>query len=99
MERILSKVHYVRLLDEAELQLLSQMLESVCSKIPSLKFICIDTVCEHLRGTEIGYGERKRIVSQMLMGLLKVANKFGIAIVIVNNMRPGKREFIPGQGD
>lgn len=30
VERILSKVHYVRLLDEAELQLLSQMLERVC---------------------------------------------------------------------
>lgn len=75
------------------------MLENVCAKIPGLKFICIDTICEHLRGTEIGYGERKRIVSQMLMGLLKVANKFGIAIVIVNNMRPGKREFKEGEGD
>jgi hypothetical protein len=30
VERILSKIHFVRLLDEAELQLLSQMLENVC---------------------------------------------------------------------
>jgi hypothetical protein len=35
------------------------MLEKVCQKIPGLKFICIDTICEHLRGSEIGYGERK----------------------------------------
>ena len=33
------------------------------------------------------------------MGLLKVANKFGICIVIVNNLRPGKREFISGHGE
>lgn len=52
------------------------MLEQVCQKIAGLKFICIDTFCEHLRGSEIGYGERKRIVSAMLMGLLKIASKF-----------------------
>lgn len=33
------------------------------------------------------------------MGLMKVAQKFQIAIVIVNNMRPGKREFISGHGE
>ena len=88
----------MRLLDESELHLLSQMLEKVCSTL-NLRFICIDTFSEHLRGSEIGFGERKRLVSQVLMGLLKVATKFGICVVIVNNMRPGKREFIHGQGD
>ena len=53
----------VRLLDEAELHLLSQMLEKVCATITGLKFICIDTFSEHLRGSEMGYGERKRLVS------------------------------------
>lgn len=33
------------------------------------------------------------------MNLLKVASKFGICVVIVNNMRPGKREYIHGSGD
>ena len=75
------------------------MLNKVCQRLPSLKFICIDTFCEHLRGSDIGFGERRRIVSQMLMGLLQVARTHQIAIVIVNNMRPGKREFIPGGGD
>ena len=89
----------VRLLDEAELHLLSQMLEKVCATITGLKFICIDTFSEHLRGSEMGCGERKRLVSQILMGLLKVAAKFGICVVIVNNMRPGKREYIHGQGE
>ena len=72
------------------------MLEKVCSTLNGLRFICIDTFSEHLRGSEIGFGERKRLVSQVLMGLLKVATKFGICVVIVNNMRPGKREFIHG---
>jgi len=35
----------------------------------------------------------------MLMGLLKVAHRYSIAVVVVNNMKPGKREFIAGHGE
>jgi RecA/RadA recombinase len=71
------------------------MLEKVVLKLPELKLICIDTFSEHMRGNEMGFGDRKRMVSDLLMGLGRIANKFGICVVVVNNMRPGKREHIP----
>lgn len=52
----------------------------------------VDTFCEHLKGHEHGYDVRKRTVATWLMGLQKVAAKFNIAVVIVNNMKSGKRE-------
>lgn len=67
-------------------------------KIPLLKFMCIDTFCEHLRGGEMNYNERKSMISKMLMGLNRVAHKYGVCIVVINNMKSGKREYIHGGG-
>ena len=46
-----------------------------------------------MRINEHGFAERKRTVSEWLVGLQKVAAKFGIAIVVVNNMKTGRREL------
>jgi hypothetical protein len=63
IDKILSKVHYVRILDDSEQNLLHDMLEQVVGKFPSLKLIVLDTFCEHLRINEHGFAERKRTVS------------------------------------
>ncbi len=85
------------MLDEAEVYLLSQKLEQIVQKIPGLKFLCIDTFSEHLRaGNEMGHYDRRKMISEMLMSLNKVAHKYGVCVVVVNNMRPGKRDYIPG---
>ena len=93
VDKILSRVHYVRLLDEAEQNLFHEMLEQVVLKFPQLKLIVLDTFCEHLRTSEHGFAERKRTVANWLVGLQKVACKFGIAVVVVNNMKTGRREM------
>lgn len=62
-------------------------------KFPQLKLIVLDTFCEHLKMTEHGFAERKRTVSQWLNGMQKVAAKFNIAVVVVNNMKTGRREM------
>jgi hypothetical protein len=65
--------------------------------IPGLKFLCIDTFSEHLKpGNEISHYDRRKMISEMLMSLNKVAHKYGVCVVLVNNMKPGKREYIPG---
>lgn len=69
IEKILSRIHYVRILDESEQILLHQMLEQVVQKFPQLKLLILDTFCEHLRSSEQGYGERKRTIALMLLGL------------------------------
>ena len=69
IEKILSRIHYVRILDESNQYLLHSMLEKIVEKFPKLKFIAIDTFCEHLRNPDHSYGERKRSVATFLMGL------------------------------
>ena len=81
----------MRILDDAEQLLLHQMLEKVIERFPQLKLIVLDTFCEHLRSNELSFAEKKRTISLSLMGLQRVAAKYGIAVVVVNNMRPGRK--------
>lgn len=67
------------------------MLEKVIERFPQLKLIVLDTFCEHLRSNELSFAEKKRTVSLSLMGLQRIAAKFGICVVVVNNMRPGRK--------
>jgi hypothetical protein len=71
--------------------LLHQMLEKVIERFPQLKLIIMDTFCEHLRGGDVSFAERKRTVALSLMGFQQIAAKYNLAVVIVNNMKAGKR--------
>jgi RecA/RadA recombinase len=71
---------------------LHQMLEKVIERFPNLKLIVMDTFCEHFRSSEFTFSERKRTVALSLMTMQKIAAKYGVAIVFVNNMKSGKRE-------
>ena len=46
----------------------------------------------------MNYNERKSMISKMLMGLNRVAHKYGVCIVVINNMKSGKREYSHGGG-
>ena len=94
VDKILSRIHYARILDEAEQNLLHEQLEQVIEKFPQIKLVVLDTFCEHLKISEHGFAERKRTVSYWLIGLQKVAAKFNVAIVVVNNMKTGRREMM-----
>lgn len=69
VERILSKIHFMRILDDSEQQLLHQMLEKIVLKIKNLKLIVLDTFAEHFRATDMGYNDRKKMISSALTGL------------------------------
>lgn len=94
LEKIMSKLHFMRILDDSEQQLLHTMLEKVVLQIPNLRFIAIDTFAEHMRATDVGYNDRKKMIASALMGLQQVATKHNIAIVLVNNMKTGRRDFV-----
>ena len=45
------------------------MLDKIIVKIPNLRLIVIDTFAEHLRATDVGYNDRKKMIANSLMGL------------------------------
>jgi RecA/RadA recombinase len=98
LDKILSKVRYVRILDEAQQQYFHNQLEDRLQQFPRIRLVIFDTFNEHFRLPELGYGERKRILSQALMGLLEMAQKYQLCVVLVNNMKNSKKEFLQEVG-
>ena len=97
IDKIMGKIHFMRILDDGEQSLLHQMLEKVVTKIGNLKLIVIDTFSEHFRATEQGYNDRKKMISDALVGLQNIAYRYGIAVVLVNNMKTGRRDYVAEQ--
>ena len=56
--------------------------------------IIIDTFAEHFRATDVGYNDRKKMIATALMGLQMNASKYGISVVIINNMKTGRRDYV-----
>jgi len=70
------------------------MLEKIVMKIKNLKLIIIDTFAEHFRATDVGYNDRKRMIADSLTGLQRIAYKYGICVIIINNMKTGRKDFV-----
>jgi len=73
------------------------MLDKIVAKIPHLKLIVIDTFAEHFRATDVGYNDRKKMIANSLMGLQECAQQHGISIILINNMKTGRRDFVAEQ--
>jgi len=73
------------------------MLEKIIQKISNLKLIIIDTFAEHFRATDVGYNDRKKMIATALMSLQTLAQKYGICVVLINNMKTGRRDYVAEQ--
>jgi RecA/RadA recombinase len=60
----------------------------------NLKLIIIDTFAEHFRATDVGYNDRKKMIATALMSLQTLATKYGICVVLINNMKTGRRDYV-----
>lgn len=60
IDKILSRIHFIRILDDCYQHLLKDKLEQVVIARPNLKLIVMDTFCEHLRGGDHAFNERRR---------------------------------------
>lgn len=76
LDRILSKVHFIRILDEAEQSLLYIKLEEILQKLPKLRLIIFDTFGAHFRLPDMNYSEKKRMTQKALMTLMQCATKY-----------------------
>lgn len=63
-------------------------------KIPNLRLIVIDTFSEHFRATDMSYADRKKMIASALSGLQQVAEKHKLSIVLINNMKTGRRDAV-----
>ena len=73
------------------------MLEKIILKISNLKLIIIDTFAEHYRATDVGYNDRKKMIATALMSLQTLAQKYGVCVVLINNMKTGRRDYVAEQ--
>lgn len=60
-DKILSRIHFIRILDDCYQSLLKDKLEQVVQALPNLKLIVMDTISEHLKGSEQGYDKKRQI--------------------------------------
>ena len=60
LEKILGRIHFIRILDESYQSLFREKLEQIVQMKPAIKLVVMDTFCEHLRSSELGYNERRR---------------------------------------
>mmetsp|Transcript_24745 Transcript_24745/g.38527 ORF Transcript_24745/g.38527 Transcript_24745/m.38527 type:complete len:131 (-) Transcript_24745:242-634(-) len=97
IDRIMQKIHFVRVLDEADQQVLHSMLDSIVARIPNLRLVVLDTFSEHFRSTDMGYNDRKKLIADALVGLQKIAYQRGISIILINNMKTGRRDYVAEQ--
>lgn len=70
------------------------MLEKIVQKIKNLKLIVIDTFAEHFRATDVGYNDRRKMIAASLTGLQDIAHKYGICVVLINNMKTGRKDAV-----
>ena len=45
------------------------MLDKIVTRVRNLRLIVIDTFAEHYRATDVGYNDRKKMISSALTGL------------------------------
>ncbi len=63
IDKILSRIHYIRILDDCYQNLLRDKLDEVVNRLPNLKLVVMDTFCEHLRGNDFQFNERRRQIT------------------------------------
>ncbi len=59
-----------------------------------MKLVVFDSFAAHLRATDMNYNERKRQISYNLMNMGRLADKYQVQIVLVNQMKSGKKDFM-----
>ena len=70
------------------------MLDKIVARVRNLRLIVIDTFAEHYRATDVGYNDRKRMISSALTGLQAIAAKHNICVCLINNMKTGRRDAV-----
>jgi RAD51-like protein 2 len=86
LEYILSRIHYFRIHDYVEQIGLINILPNIIEKKFNIKLIIIDSVAFHFRHDFEDMRIRSKLLNNLSQSLLNIANKYNIAIVLMNQM-------------
>jgi len=86
LKSILSNILYFRIHDFQEQIALINLLENYVTTEPLIKVIVIDSIAFHFRQTFSSMSLRTQILNNIAQILMKIADKYNIAIVIMNQM-------------
>lgn len=99
--RILQNIHYFRAYDYTEQLAVIRELKSFLKQHPEVRVIVIDSVAFHFRRGFADFALRSRLLQRMSQDLLALAQKFDVAVVLVNQVttKPSQGAFSPALGN
>lgn len=86
IDSMLSKIHYYRIHDYIEQVAMTNLLPSILESHPNIKVIIIDSIAFHFRQNFSDMALRTRLLNGMAMRFMHVAEKFELAVVLMNQM-------------
>jgi len=86
LSSILSNIQYFRIHDFQEQIALTNILENYIKDDPLIKVVVIDSIAFHFRQTFSSMSLRTQILNNIAQILMKIADKYNIAVVIMNQM-------------
>ncbi|KAJ3326431.1 DNA repair protein rad51c [Blyttiomyces sp. JEL0837] len=86
LNSILENIHYYRVYDHLQQVALMNQLPSILEEKKRVKLVIIDSVAFHFRQGFNDMGLRSRLLNGMAQTLRKVADQFGAAVVMTNQM-------------
>lgn len=91
-EKILERVHYYRILDEEDQKKFLFSFDKILNQNPKIKFVVFDVLTLHCKMTEIHYGDKKRILNNILITFQKLAKKYNVCIVLMNILKSARHK-------
>ena len=91
-ERILERVYYYRILDEEDQTKFFFSLDKILTQNSKIRLVVFDILTLHLKMADLHYGDKKRILSNVLVTFLKLAKKHNIWIVLNNTLKTSRNK-------
>ena len=96
VEALLSGIRYYRVHDHIEQVALLNLLDGIVQARPQIKLVVLDSIAFHFRYDFGDMGLRSRLLNGMSQTLIKLAHKYQLAVVLMNQMTTKVRA---GDGD
>ncbi|GMH42879.1 hypothetical protein BSKO_10798 [Bryopsis sp. KO-2023] len=90
--KVLSNIHYFRVLDYAKQLAVTNSLDGFIEQHPEVKLVVVDSVAFHFRQGFTDFAKRSRVLVQMAQKLARLAEKRKVAIVFMNHITTRFRE-------
>jgi len=95
-EKILERVHYYRILNEDDQTKFLFSFDKILRHNSTIKLVVFDVLSLHQKMTDLHYGDKKRILNNILINFQKLAKKYNISIVLLNTLKSARQRELAG---